>query len=254
MRLHVKIRYAPLPEESTSSSEDGGGSPAAVEYCQRAARLFLSLNDGDDSVQMKREVVVDIEPLPDDASSLQQNDSSAAASTSENQTTTRTTTTTTLYLFIITCAADGSVHRSVRKFARTLAKLKTDSANNNTGGNDKNNHCFALTLLGHARCDNSAKQMADTIYGAGWRLEKSLLQAASLLFPVSLEAVVSGADHGLPTRQQQQRCETQVELEGPEVKFDPWIMALAQSMSSSLSSSSSPPPSHSIQSVTQETR
>jgi hypothetical protein len=229
----VKIHYAPLPEESTSSSSGEGGcsssSPAAVEYCQRAARLFLSLNDGDTTVQMKREVVVGIEPMPDDALSLMDN-GSATSSTSENQ-----TTTTTLYLFVISCAADGSVHRSVRKFARSLAKV-----NMNKGGVCCKDNCFAVTLLGHARCDNSAKQMADTIYGAGWRLEKSLLQAASLLFPLSL----------VSDDRPRQRCETQVELEGPEVKFDPWIMALAQS----LSSSSSSLPSDSMHGVTQDPR
>jgi hypothetical protein len=247
----LKIYYAPLPDESTTRTSEQEGSassspppPAALEYSQRAARLIL---EGVDPNQIKRVemVAVGIEPLPDDASRLFE-PSCIEEERAENKappTTPTGATTTALYLFIVSCAADGSVHRSVRQFARSLAHVvkrvdQQDSNSITSGGSSsnsagcKNHNRFALTLLGHARCDNSAKQMADTIYSAGTRLEKSLLQ------------VLPSVQRQQQQRQQQQqtmttsspindhigRCDTQVELEGPEVKFDPWIMTLAQSL------------------------
>jgi hypothetical protein len=238
--LRLKIHYAPLPEENTRSSSSSP-TPAALEYCQRAARLFLSVQEeeGDRHGQnmIKREVV-GIEPLPDDASRLfdtttcnynQEDDTTANCSDTKESTAEKnkaTTTTRTLHLFIISCAADGSVHRSARKFARSLANLNIQEKHNDIASSlqqQQQQQCcyFALTLLGHARCDNSAKQMADTIYSAGWRLEKSLLALQATRSSITATTTFS-------------RCETQVELEGPEIKFDPWFMMTllaAQSLS-----------------------
>jgi hypothetical protein len=148
-----------------------------------------------------------------------------------------TTTTRTLHLFIVSCAADGSVHRSVRKFARSLANVKLDFDNDAISSSSSFAGCcnwFTLALLGHARCDNSAKQMADTIYSAGRRLEKALLQTTTTCLSSSSLSSPSSSTTTTIGR----RCETQVELEAPEVKFDPWIMALAAQSSLSLSNDS----------------
>jgi len=99
-------------------------------------------------------------------------------------------------IFIISCAADGSVDRLVRKAIR---KLKEPIKSN--GKVD-----FAIALLGHARCENSAGQMSDTIFGTGRRFEKSLM--TNNIFR-TLSCV--------------SRLETQVELRSPDEEFDPWM-------------------------------
>jgi hypothetical protein len=254
LRQRLKIYYAPLPDESTNTSSEKGSSSsstssppssAAFEYCQRVSRLIRSSleKEGDKNGQqeIKREemLVGNIEPLPEDVSRLFEQETcnqkeemdgaacnNTASASSENTATTTTsrTTTPTLHLFIISCAADGSVHRSVRKLARSLtAKQKGEKMALGHQDNSRN-FSFALVLLGHARCDNSAKQMADTIYRAGRRFEKSLL----LLLQVLQQEQTSITSPIISNMGR--RCETQVELEGPEVKFDPWIMALAQSL------------------------
>jgi len=85
---------------------------------------------------------------------------------------------------VIACSADGSIHRSVRKFMRKNSDFSVRG----------------VALLGHARCETSAKQMEDTVYGGGNRFAN---KAAYVV-------------------------KTQVELEGPEAKFDPWIEELKE--------------------------
>jgi hypothetical protein len=76
--------------------------------------------------------------------------------------------------------------------------------------------CYALAALGHARCENSANQMADTIFGTGRRFDKAL--SGSGFFQNA-----SGASSCTVPR-----LETQVELCGPETEFDPWLELLLQ--------------------------
>jgi hypothetical protein len=115
-----------------------------------------------------------------------------------------TTTTTRLCVFLISSAADGSVNRMVRKVSQLLKK------ENDTNTKDKNyEYYYAVALLGHARCENSALQMGDVIFGAGRRFEKSL--------SCSSRFQCTGTTG---------RLETQVDLVDPIHEFDPWIMAL----------------------------
>lgn len=113
-------------------------------------------------------------------------------------------------IFLISCSADGSVNRNIRKIMRKLPKVATAGA--------RNSNCssyYAVAGLGHARCENSANQMADTIFGTARRVDKLL--AGSGFF-----------DSGSPSSRS--RLETQVELCGPEKEFDPWIKILLQSI------------------------
>lgn len=187
--LYVHILYSPLPEEKTG---DDSPQPASLDYSQRAARLL-----GENANKSSSVTVVSVEPLPADVKQIETLDRNNQDEREK-----------IFFLFVISCAADGSVHRSVRRFARSLPKKKVES------NVVLSSRCTAaLVLLGHARCDNSAKQMEETVYGAGRRLEKALLQ--SNLFSSSS----SFARDDAPLK----RCETQVELEGPEDKFDEWV-------------------------------
>lgn len=110
----------------------------------------------------------------------------------------------TLTIFLISCSADGSVNRQVRKIMRKIPKTGTADGVATNG----NSHYYAIAALGHARCENSANQMADTIFSTARRFDKLL----SGLY-VSLSS----------------RLETQVELIGPDEEFDPWVRSLLQS-------------------------
>ena len=113
-----------------------------------------------------------------------------------------------LTVFLVSCTADGSVNRNVRKIMRKLPK----------GGAAEVNCArhYAIAALGHARCENSAMQMADTIFGTARRLDKSI--AGSGFFDIGPAAPPSLI-----------RLETQVELCGPEKEFDPWFKSLMNS-------------------------
>ena len=79
--------------------------------------------------------------------------------------------------------------------------------------NDKQQN-YAIAALGHARCENSANQMADTIFATTRRFDK-LMSSSGMFVDTSLKW---------------KRLETQVELNGPEVDFDPWLKSLIQSI------------------------
>ena len=110
----------------------------------------------------------------------------------------------TLTIFLISCSADGSVNRQVRKVMRKIPKTGTADGVATKG----DSHYYAIAALGHARCENSANQMADTIFSTARRFDKLL----SGLY-VSLSS----------------RLETQVELMGPDEEFDPWVRSVLQS-------------------------
>ena len=145
---------------------------------------------------------------------------------------TTATATIDITLFLISCTADGSVNRSVRKITR---KLKNNNAATTTAtrpptpttaGSSISTTASAVVvvgLLGHARCDNSSKQMADTIFGTnGRKFDKALQQQQQQ--SSSSNDVVSPVSLSLSTT----RLETQVELYGPEQDFDPWLEGLLQ--------------------------
>mmetsp|Transcript_23012 Transcript_23012/g.38038 ORF Transcript_23012/g.38038 Transcript_23012/m.38038 type:complete len:230 (-) Transcript_23012:183-872(-) len=164
----VRVVYAPLPEESLTSS-------GALDFATRAAGLLPG--------------IIDPSLLPDHIDKLKHDEETEAKKSS-------------IWLFVVSCAADGSVHRNVRKFMRSL-KDRDESKSSVTD----NNNFYALALLGHARCDNSSKQMDGTIYGTGRKFDKAL----SAVFSSKITF---------------DRCETQAELEGPETLFDPWVKTL----------------------------
>ena len=102
-----------------------------------------------------------------------------------------------LLVLIISCEADGSVHRDVRKLTRQI----TASGETSELGRLQNNHRIVVVLLGHAICHNSANQMESEIFRVGRKLAKLL-----------------GAETGKGTL-----LETQVELESPQVSFDAFM-------------------------------
>ena len=128
-----------------------------------------------------------------------------------------------LAMFLISCSADGSVERSVRKIMRKLSKKQEDDDNNEDDMSTK--AYYAVALLGHARCENSANQMSDTIFGTGRRFEKALESSS--------EFSSSSSTAGPCTS----RLETQVELRGPEEEFDPWVKDLLLRLNVLLSTS-----------------
>ena len=113
-------------------------------------------------------------------------------------------------IFLISCSADGSVHRNIRKIMRKIPKDVNVKPNND---NNNKQHFFVIAALGHARCENSANQMADTIFATARRFDKVMFSSG--IFDISVKW---------------KRLETQVELTGPEVDFDPWLKSLIQSI------------------------
>ena len=86
---------------------------------------------------------------------------------------------TVITVFLISCSADGSVHRNVRKIMRKIPK------DVNAKPNDNKQYYYAITALGHARCENSANQMADTIFSTARRFDK--VMSSSGLFSTASE-------------------------------------------------------------------
>jgi len=155
---------------------------------------------------------------------------------------------------LLSCTADGSVNRSVRKILRALSKEKkspppaTAAATARGAGTTiyttataddlqpqqqaivvdqtHKTHTITITgcgLLGHARCDNSAKQMAETIFQSGRKFEKQV-SAYGGGSHASTTTTSTTTNH-IPSRILP-RLETQVELIGPEVEFDPWLATI----------------------------
>lgn len=202
----VCIRIAPLPDLSDPKT------CASHEFAQRASRLLVA---GDAAGPVK----VDVEQLASDHNPLLP--TTQPSSSDDDDDVDAATTTTTLQLLLVACAADGSVHRNVRKFLRGAAaassrqRAQKDQDSHHHGGSSY--FYYATVLLGHARCANSANQMDDTIYRTGRKLDRTL------------------ADGGI------RWCdglELQAELVGPaehkcrgsdgadDVSFDQWVGAL----------------------------
>lgn len=191
----VSIIYAPSPDESISDQEEC----AAFQYANRAKEaLLVSPSFEENHISSWNVAISCIEESSfENILSCQESENPS----DENE----TSSPKALVLLILSCSADGSIHRSLRKATKRLGKQ------------DNRSHIIHLgvVLLGHARCDNSAKQMKQTIFGSGRRIEKTLLTTRNDAF-VSI----------------QERLETQVELVGPEEEFDPWWSSVIQKFQS----------------------
>ena len=204
--IRVNVLYAAPPD----------GDDASAAYASRASSFFTKQPPGNPAIHLGHigPLIADEDrlggdgvpwrtaPSEGDADEADGDDARAAAS---------------LTLFLISCAADGAVHRSVRQLTRRLnsASSTEDAASTlaakaeeaTTATAASGIRYYVLAALGHARCANSATQMADAIFGAGRRFDKALVGSGVV------ESVCP-------------RLETQVELCGPEAQFDPWLELL----------------------------
>ena len=182
--MKTKVIYSPQPDEPQESS-------AAYEYAKRISDMLGAETDGDgeaNAIVVERLSLESVNVLtcPD----------------------------CTQCIFIISCSADGSVDRIVRKIVRNLR--------NSTDGNaaSENKPKVAIALLGHARCENSANQMKDTIFGNG---RKFLNAVVGLL-------KAAASNNSKDELSSVENLEVQVELEGPDSPggFDEWIKRIVQ--------------------------
>ena len=181
--LVVNILYSPPPD----------GDDASSTYTDRAVEYLNSINKEVGFVGPLKVNDDDDDPLP---WYIEQNNTAIE----DNR---------CISIFLISCSADGSVNRNIRKIMRKIPKDVNVKPNND---NNKQYH-YAIVALGHARCENSANQMADTIFATARRFDK--VMSSSGMFDASLKW---------------KRLETQVELRGPEVDFDPWLKSLLHSI------------------------
>jgi hypothetical protein len=163
---YVKVLFAPLPDAPVRDGES-----AALEFAQRASEM---LQKG--AILDKSKISIEIAPLT--------NDINAITALAEDK---------DLIIFVVSCGADGSIHRDVRKLTRQLNSSREIQLSQSAR--------LVVALLGHAICHNSANQMESEIFRAGRKLAKGL-----------------GAEKGGGML-----LETQVELESPEATFDPFI-------------------------------
>jgi len=172
----ITILYSPQPDEQADSS-------AAYQYAKRASDLL----------SQPETTIVNITRLSLD------NLKSPRGFT----------------LIILSCSADGSVDRTVRKLIRNMKNDTKKQEAEENGCDQVERHAtskldgsIAIALLGHARCDNSANQMKDTIFNHGRKFHKCI--------------EVHQSSSKLNTRE---ILEVQVELEGPDKPggFDEWI-------------------------------
>ena len=70
----------------------------------------------------------------------------------------------TLCVLIISCDADGSVHKNVRKFTEELSEYAHDNRGNYMRLDITEGNQLVVILLGHAVCSNSAMQTESEIY------------------------------------------------------------------------------------------
>ena len=91
-----------------------------------------------------------------------------------------------LLVAVVTCEADGSVGRNVRKLVRELKARARQQRCHNPGaaelvateGSELSGLRCAVIALGRAKCSNSAASTKDTVYASG-RLLRQLLESAA---------------------------------------------------------------------------
>ena len=199
----LHIFFAPQPDEKVDSS-------AAYEYAKRASDLLLFNNAiQHDKPSIDRLSTESLSFMRNEYHEVDTNDLASLNSSSS-------------ILILISCSADGSVDRIVRKLIRSMKnssirsllsvlgekKSTSESVDESSLIEPKRN--VAIALLGHARCDNSANQMKDTIFNHGRKFHKS----------VELQSDGTKISMG-------KLLEVQVELEGPDTPggFDEWVHA-----------------------------
>jgi hypothetical protein len=176
--VKVSVFYAPQPEESPDSS-------ASYEFAKRINELHGQKHGERDQ---KMNITINRLDMDSIGSMISSNDDKAE----EDQ----------LCIFLVSCSADGSVDRIVRKLVRSMKDSETPGEENRK----RQNHYCAIALLGHARCENSAQQMKDTIFSNGRKFRQAIVRQSSK------EGVNTDA----------RMLELQAELEGPG-GFDEWI-------------------------------
>jgi|AntRauTorckE5430_2_1112549.scaffolds.fasta_scaffold00596_5 hypothetical protein len=180
--MKIQVFYSPQPDEEPKSS-------AAYEYSQR----ILSLIPSQISIhQLDIDNIYTMKAASDDDKCFN--------------------------IIILSCSADGSVDRVVRKLLR---KMKSSNITNSSAASDSSEEMpnmegrtsVAVALLGHARCENSAQQMKDTIYNTGRKFGKQI-QEAFLGFQFF------------------DTLEVQAELDGPDMPggFDEWLQSSFHSL------------------------
>ena len=201
----VNILYAPLPDESTGVSASLEFAKRGQEYLQKQAR-----SHGQPTV------AVHVNPLMEESVQefyqLQQSPQSNG----------------TLFILLLSCGRDGSVHRVVRKVTKKLQTSITNQPLPDGCG-------YALALLGHSICKTSAEQMNEQVFATGRRLVKTLRSALPRERP-STDGTDANTDNddGSSSRIANETTpsvfvlETQVELTSPEDSFDPWLQTLAR--------------------------
>ena len=192
--MKTKVIYSPQPDEPQESS-------AAYEYAKRISDMLGG--GGLTSIRSSAETDCDGE-----ANAI------VVERLSLESFNVLTCPDCTQCIFIISCSADGSVDRIVRKIVRNLRNSTDDNAAS------ENKPKVAIALLGHARCENSANQMKDTIFGNG---RKFLNAVVGLL-------KAAASDNSKDELSSVENLEVQVELEGPDSPggFDEWIKRIVQ--------------------------
>jgi len=209
MGMNVKIYYCPQPDEKPENS-------AAFEYAKRASELLTNNNTS---------MSIDVHNFSADSLNhifeLDGKDARTSTPCIENA------NQMTCTIVLLSCSADGSVHRIVRKIRNFKNNLKSSdysvehfnegsSPESSFSSTTKPKACkMAIALLGHARCENSANQMNDTIFSHGRKFHQSIDGFAAR----------TGCTHML------KKLEVQVELEGPDQPggFDEWVNEIANS-------------------------
>jgi len=205
--LRINILYASPPDSNS-------GDDASESYASRASEIFLksdNSNNHNNNNNATKIAVGYIGPLVVNEWYSGENDGGLLPwyithdNDHSNNNNNGNVNIIDVTMFLISCTADGSVNRSVRQVTKKLKKYSTQSTNETSRTTSIAATHNYVGLLGHARCDNSAKQMTDTIFGTGRRFQKALEQCYDL---------------GRP------QMETQVELVGPEQDFDPWVASI----------------------------
>ncbi len=196
--MSLIIFYAPQPDENYESS-------AAYEYARRASDQF-SAGNNDGQVFIHRLSL-------DSLDNLLFAPPTTVATGNASPTINPPITT----IILLSCSADGSVDRTVRKLIRNLKQhiQQQNSSDSRTSPSEtsspRGKTKVAIALLGHATCENSANQMKDTIFNHGRKFQSTVSQMAD----TCSSAVVDVTD----------TIEIQVELEGPDAPggFDDWL-------------------------------
>lgn len=190
---NLTLFYAPQPDENCEAS-------AAYEYARRASDQ-LSARNYDGQVFIHRLSLDSLDGL------LVAPTAGADGNTSPTITAPKTA------IILLSCSADGSVDRTVRKLVRHLKQdLQLYSSGQCSSSSETSSlphKVIAIALLGHARCANSANQMKGTIFNHGRKFQQSVSEIADICSSAVVKEMI----------------EIQVELEGPDAPggFDDWL-------------------------------